>query len=125
MRLQYPSGRGFGKDGFAKVGSDVVERVRVAADGEIPPGGNRVVDVRGTPVAVFFTDGQYYAIDDRCPHAGAPLSDGCVEGGIVTCAWHAWQFHLSDGAWAGNPRIKTRTYRVAVEAGDVFIVLDT
>jgi nitrite reductase (NADH) small subunit len=103
----------------------VADRVRVAAEGEIPAGGNRVIDVRGTPVAVFFTDGQYYAIDDRCPHAGAPLSDGCVENGIVTCAWHGWRFRLSDGAWADNPRIKTRVYRVIVDAGEVFVVLDT
>ena len=98
-------------------------RVRVAAVGEIPPGGSRVVDVNGSLVAVFHVDGQYYAIDDRCPHAGASLADGCVEDGVVTCAWHAWRFRLSDGAWADNPRVKTKTYPVVVEQGEVFVAV--
>jgi nitrite reductase (NADH) small subunit/3-phenylpropionate/trans-cinnamate dioxygenase ferredoxin subunit len=93
----------------------------VAAVGEIPPGGSRVVDINGSLVAVFHVDGQYYAIDDRCPHAGASLADGCVEAGVVTCAWHAWRFRLSDGAWADNPRVKTKTYPVVVEGGEVFV----
>jgi len=101
----------------------VADRVRVAAVGEIPPGESRVVDVRGTPVAVFHVDGRYYAIDDRCPHAGASLADGCVEGGVVTCAWHAWRFRLADGAWADNPRVKTRAYRVVVDDGGVYLEL--
>jgi nitrite reductase (NADH) small subunit len=72
-------------------------------------------------VAVFHADGQYYAIDDRCPHAGASLADGCVEAGVVTCAWHAWRFRLSDGSWADNPRVKTKTYPVVVENGQVYV----
>jgi nitrite reductase (NADH) small subunit/3-phenylpropionate/trans-cinnamate dioxygenase ferredoxin subunit len=80
-----------------------------------------VVDVRGTPVAVFHTSDGYFAIDDRCPHAGAPLADGCVEDGVVTCTWHGWRFRLADGAWADNPRIKTKAYRVAVEDGRAFV----
>lgn len=99
----------------------MTDRVRVAAEGEIPPGGSRVVDVGGTPVAVFYVDGQYCAISDRCPHAGASLADGHVEGGVVTCCWHGWRFRLADGAWADNPRVKTKTYPVVVEGGQVYV----
>jgi nitrite reductase (NADH) small subunit/3-phenylpropionate/trans-cinnamate dioxygenase ferredoxin subunit len=99
----------------------VADKVRVAAEGEIPPGASRVVDVDGALVAVFNVDGKYFAIDDRCPHAGASLADGCVEGGVVTCAWHGWRFRLADGSWADNPRVKTRTYPVVVEEGVVYV----
>ncbi|OWK41673.1 Rieske (2Fe-2S) protein [Fimbriiglobus ruber] len=91
--------------------------VAVARVGDVPDGGSIVVEVNQKDVAVFLVDGQYYAIDDRCPHAGASLSGGGVEDGVVTCPWHYWRFRLTDGAWADNPRIKTGCYRVHV-AGD-------
>jgi nitrite reductase (NADH) small subunit/3-phenylpropionate/trans-cinnamate dioxygenase ferredoxin subunit len=90
-------------------------------EGELKDGESRVVDMSGKDVAVFFTGGSYFAIDDRCPHAGASLSAGCVEDGVVTCPWHYWRFRLSDGTWADNPRIKTGSYPLAVEAGVVYI----
>jgi nitrite reductase (NADH) small subunit len=89
--------------------------------GDIPDGAAAVVTVGAKDIAVFHTDGKYYAIDDRCPHAGASLSGGHVEHGIVTCPWHAWRFRLSDGAWADNPRVKTACYPVYVN-GDLIQV---
>jgi nitrite reductase (NADH) small subunit/3-phenylpropionate/trans-cinnamate dioxygenase ferredoxin subunit len=46
-----------------------------------------------------------------------------VEGGIVTCPWHAWRFRLNDGAWADNPRIKIGCYAVRVEGETVQVQL--
>ncbi len=97
--------------------------VAVARVGEIPDGGSIVVEVGGREVAVFFAGGKYYAIDDRCPHAGGSLACGSVEGGIVTCPWHYWRFRLTDGAWADNPRIKTNAYPVHVVGDEVRIEL--
>ena len=91
----------------------------VCKAGDIPEGGSKSFTVGSKYVAVFFTQGRYYAIDDQCPHAGAPLSAGHVENGIVTCSWHAWRFRLDDGAWADNPRIKIGCYAVRVEDGFV------
>jgi nitrite reductase (NADH) small subunit len=97
----------------------VGQLVTVAQVGEIPEGGNVVVEIGGKDVAIFNDGGKYYAIDDRCPHAGASLACGHVEGGIVTCAWHYWRFRLSDGAWADNPKIKTASYPVHVVGDEV------
>jgi nitrite reductase (NADH) small subunit len=83
--------------------------------GDIPDGGSKSFTLGGKYVAVFFTQGKYFAIHDQCPHAGSPLSGGHVEDGIVTCNWHAWRFRLSDGAWADNPRIKVGCYAVRIE----------
>lgn len=82
--------------------------------GEIPDGESTLITVNNKDVAVFFTQGQYFAIDDMCPHAAASLSSGYLEDGIVTCPWHGWRFRLSDGAWADNPRVKTGCYPVHV-----------
>jgi|SRR5581483_1686823 len=82
---------------------------------DIAEGQARAFEVNGKLVAVFCDGGQYFAIDDVCPHMGASLSEGLVEQGIVTCPWHGWRFRLCDGAWADSPRVKTGSYPVRVE----------
>jgi nitrite reductase (NADH) small subunit len=86
---------------------------------DLPEGESRTVAIAGKIVAVFRYRGEYFAIDDVCPHMGASLGDGYVENGIVTCPWHAWRFRLADGAWADNPRIKIGCYPVRVENGEI------
>jgi nitrite reductase (NADH) small subunit/3-phenylpropionate/trans-cinnamate dioxygenase ferredoxin subunit len=94
---------------------------KVCRAGDVPEGEGKTVVVGKKLIALFCTNGEYHAIDDCCPHMGASLSGGYVEGGIVTCPWHAWRFRLGDGAWADNPRIKIGCYPVKVEGGDVFV----
>ena len=89
----------------------------IAKAGELPEGAAKTVEVRGKLIAVFHYQGQFFAIDDVCPHMGASLAGGEVEAGIVTCPWHAWRFRITDGTWADNPRIKIGCYPVRV-AGD-------
>ena len=93
--------------------------VTVAKIGSIREGEGGTFTVGEKLVAVFLENGEYRAIDDLCPHMGASLGAGCVEGGIVTCPWHAWRFRVSDGAWADNPRIKIPTYEVRVVGDEI------
>jgi len=93
--------------------------VTVARVGEIPENQGRAFAVNGRMVAVFFQGGQYYAIDDFCPHMGASLSGGYVEDGVVACPWHAWRFSICDGTWCDNPRIKTDVLEVRVVGADL------
>jgi nitrite reductase (NADH) small subunit/3-phenylpropionate/trans-cinnamate dioxygenase ferredoxin subunit len=74
-------------------------------------------------IALFRVQGEFFAIDDVCPHMGASLSGGYLEEGIVTCPWHAWRFRLADGAWADNPRIKIGCYPVRVQENVIQIQL--
>ena len=53
--------------------------------------------VGSTPVCVFLSDGEAYAVDDRCPHMGFPLHRGTVENGLLTCHWHHARFDLVSG----------------------------
>jgi nitrite reductase (NADH) small subunit len=93
--------------------------ITVGKVSDIPPGSSRIVTVDRKDIAVFNADGTFHAIDDCCPHAGASLAGGFVEGGIVTCPWHAWRFRLSDGAWADNPKVKTGCYPVVIDGDEV------
>lgn len=99
---------------------------KVCQENEIAEGEGMAVDIDGKMIAVFkCKPGEFHAIDDHCPHMGAPLSSGCVEDGIVTCPWHAWRFRLKDGVWADNPRIKIGCYPVHVDGnGSVFVQID-
>ena len=86
---------------------------------ELADGEGKTVAIGTKLIAVFRESGQFYAIDDMCPHMGASLSGGYLAEGIVTCPWHAWRFRLKDGAWADNPRIKIGCYPVRVEGENV------
>lgn len=101
------------------------QRVTVGQVGDLADGESMVVPVHNKAVAIFLIDGQYFAIDDVCPHQGASLSTGWVEDGIVTCPWHYWRFRLSDGAWADNPRIKTGCYPVHIEGEAIQVEVPT
>ena len=90
---------------------------------DLSEGEARMVQVADKLIAVFLHEGQYFAIDDTCPHMGDSLSQGYVEKGIVTCPWHAWRFRLSDGAWADNPRIKIGSYPVRVVEGEIQVAV--
>lgn len=93
----------------------------VARVGEIPEGEGRAFPVDGRMVAVFNVGGEYTAINDTCPHMGASLAAGYLEGTAVTCPWHAWRFCVSDGTWLDNPNAKLNTdcYQVRVEGDEI------
>jgi nitrite reductase (NADH) small subunit/3-phenylpropionate/trans-cinnamate dioxygenase ferredoxin subunit len=97
---------------------------RVCRVGELQEGEGKTVTVGGKLLALFYTGGQYYAIDDTCPHMGASLGGGWVEDGVVTCPWHAWRFRLRDGAWADNPRLKIGCYPLRVEGDEVQVQVE-
>ena len=95
----------------------------VARVGEIPEGQGRVFEVDGRMIAVFLEEGTYYAIDDACPHQGAPLSDGIVFDKSVTCTWHGWRFSLVDGRHLDGSRCRVATYPVRVEGDAVQVAV--
>ena len=91
--------------------------------GEIPEGEGRPFEVGDHFLAVFLSGGAYHAMDDSCPHQGAPLCDGSVAGGTVTCSWHGWEFRLEDGRYVDSPSIKVRTYPVRVEGDEIQVLI--
>ncbi len=106
---------------------------------ELPPGSATTVEAFGTTVAVFNTGSELYAIDNTCPHQQGPLCKGRVggtllpskpyayeyglDGRVVTCPWHKWQFDLADGTAIFDPSVRVPTYdaRVDVDAGQIVI----
>ena len=98
--------------------------IDIGALGDIPAQGARVVKTPQGCVAVFRTaDDQVYAMDDRCPHKGGPLSEGIVHGTSVSCPLHAWVFSFETGRAQGADTGAVTTYPARVEGGR--ILLDT
>ena len=94
--------------------------IKVAETNEVPPGTAKAVDVKGHAVALFNVDGTYYAIDDTCTHRGGPLSEGAVEGAVVTCPWHGATFDVTTGNVLGPPAAEgVAHYNVQVEGSDI------
>ena len=71
--------------------------VRVAQLNEIPTRGGLRVVVDGIGVGLYSVDGEIYAMEDACPHAGYPLSEGELEGCIISCRAHGWPFDVRTG----------------------------
>ena len=93
----------------------------VARVGSIPEGQGITVVLGERLVAVFNSGGEYFAIDDLCPHMGASLGAGEVYDGVVTCPWHAWRFKVADGTWCDNPRIKIDSFETRVVGDEIQI----
>src|SRR5262245_29648546 len=93
---------------------------RVAAVGEVPEGEGRQVTAGGKVVAVFNAGGTFYVLDDACPHRGASLGEGFVEGTEVACPLHGARFDLATGAHLCPPaRSGVRSYPVRVVGDEV------
>lgn len=89
---------------------------------DIPPRGARVVRTRLGCVAVFRTAAdEIFALDDRCPHKGGPLSEGIVHGNRVTCPLHNLVLSLETGVADGPDQQAARTHPARVEGGRVLI----
>jgi nitrite reductase/ring-hydroxylating ferredoxin subunit len=102
-------------------------RLRVAALSEFAGRLGFVGRIADSPVgaiALYHVGGQLHAIADTCPHAGASLGDGELDGEIVTCPAHGSQFRLSDGERVRGPADRgVARYPVVVEAGVAFVEL--
>jgi 3-phenylpropionate/trans-cinnamate dioxygenase ferredoxin subunit len=71
--------------------------VPVAESDEIPEGRGLRVRVDETDVGLYRVNGQIFAMEDNCPHAGFPLSKGLLEGCVVVCQAHGWPFDVRTG----------------------------
>ena len=112
----------------------------VAAVDEIPPGGRKIVTVRGREVGVFNLGGEFFAMLNRCPHQGGDLCRGKLvglatsaepgrfdysrPGEMLKCPWHGWEFDVRTGqSWCDPADTKARSYPVSVVKGP--LVADT
>jgi nitrite reductase (NADH) small subunit len=123
--------------------SDRVRQVQcewpIARASEIPPGGRKIVEVKGRSIGVFNVQGSFVAVLNVCPHELAPVCLGAVkgtalasmpgeyswgrEGEILACPWHGWEFDLLTGRALADKHKRLRLYPVVVREDTVHVVL--
>jgi len=80
-----------------------------------------LIHVPGAAIALFESQGEYFALNDACPHEGVSLARGRVFQGAVICPRHCWRFALADGRWVGhaNETMTARTYPTRVLGDEI------
>ena len=85
---------------------------------DVPEGRGATVELAGgRELALFNVAGRFHAVENFCPHKGAPLADGALCGATVQCDWHGWRFDLQTGACLNCAADRIETYEVVVEDG--------
>lgn len=90
---------------------------------DLPVGSRKTVELTNErEIALYNIDGEFYAIENSCPHKGAPLSEGILCDRVIECDWHGWQFDLRSGeCLTVSERIAT--YKVVIEDGLISVVI--
>src|SRR5215470_15808183 len=97
--------------------------IRAAALDEVREQGVVAVKHRGRSIALFADGDCLYAVDNRCPHMGFPLTRGTLKGGVLTCHWHAWQFDASCGGCFTAGGSPVESFPIEVRGGDLYVAL--
>jgi nitrite reductase (NADH) small subunit len=94
---------------------------RAAKVSEIPVGSIKEVQIGGKPVALANVGGTFYAINNACLHRGGPLGQGQLEGSVVTCPWHGWQFDVTTGKAVMNLNAGVVCLRTEVQGDEIYV----
>ena len=94
---------------------------RAAKTTEIAPGTIKEFQLEGKPVAVANVDGKFYAINNTCLHRGGPLGQGPLEGKIVTCPWHGWEYDVTTGKISQNTAVGVDSYPIEIRGDEIFV----
>src|SRR2546428_5294774 len=101
--------------------TEATKSIPVCTIEELKQKGYLSVIVQGHDIVVFYSEGSVYALDNRCPHMGFPLSRGSTKDGILTCDWHHARFDIKTGGcfdlWADDVPV----FPVNVIGGRIFV----
>jgi nitrite reductase (NADH) small subunit len=95
--------------------------VKIGALKHLLAGSATQFEIGDSAVAVCNVGGTLHAMDGICPHSGGPLGHGALDGYILTCPFHAWEFDCRTGLSDVDESLRQAIYAVKVEDGDVFV----
>jgi nitrite reductase/ring-hydroxylating ferredoxin subunit len=97
--------------------------VTVARVEDVPLGTIRSVKAGDEEIALAHCGGGFYAVQGHCLHLEGPLGEGELEGCVLTCPWHGWQYDVTTGKNEFDHAIQLQTFQVKVEGGDVKVAI--
>jgi nitrite reductase (NADH) small subunit len=95
--------------------------VRAAKKDDVPPGKIYEFQVGGQAIAIANVSGKFHAINSVCAHEGGPLGEGELDGTVVTCPWHGWQYDVTTGKVVQSSPVGVDCYPVEIRGDDVFV----
>lgn len=95
----------------------------VAKLNEIPNLGKKQVAVNGVEIVLVNLKGQIYAVENECPHQGAPMNGAVVKDTYISCPRHGYRFELKDGSCKEHPELRLQTWPVRIEGDEVLVDL--
>ncbi len=108
-----------------------MEFIKAAEISAIPNGSQKVISIQGKEILIVNIGGTYHAIGNKCPHAGADLSKGSLEGNIITCPEHKAKFDITNGKVVFRPKFwiwemklgDATSYEVKVDGNNIMVKL--
>jgi len=100
-------------------------RVLVPAERVPAPGQRVLIEDSGKSLVLFNVDGRFHAIDDGCPHQGASLCGGRLEGEVIQCLAHGLRFNLTTGLLLNSTQLRVRRYPVEPAGEGLSIVIES
>ena len=97
--------------------------IKVLGDQELPEGRVKSVTCMHKTVCMSHYNGEYAALDNKCPHQGGPLGEGSIENGMLRCPWHGWDFDPITGKPPGGYDDGVETYPVEVRDDGIYVGL--
>jgi nitrite reductase (NADH) small subunit len=95
----------------------------VARAADVPPGTAKVVKAGEREFALYNVDGVFYATQGKCLHLKGPLGHGKLDGCVITCPWHGWQYDVRTGENEFDRALALETLDVIVEDGEVKVAV--
>jgi len=116
---------GLAEEAFAEaMGKSAALRSRDVVVGQvddIEEGGRKIVQARALSVGVFHHKGGWYAVENHRLHRGGPVATGALDGDILTCPWHGFQYNLTTGQLLADPNASLRTFPVTIQNGEIHL----
>jgi len=90
----------------------------------LPEGRVQTVTAGHQGICLTHYDGKFSALDNKCPHQGGPLGEGSIEGGMLRCPWHGWDFNPCTGMPPGGYDDGVKTFDIKEENDEIFVAIE-
>jgi len=99
------------------------EDILVGDESGIPEGQRKIIQIGDVSIGVFHHGSGWYALRNSCLHRGGPVCTGVLEGDILTCPWHGYQYNITNGTLLVDASVKLETYPLEIRAGQVHLFI--
>ena len=99
------------------------KKVVVARIHEIPDGERKLVSVEGLSIGIFHHKGGWYALCNQCLHRGGPVATGALDGDVITCPWHGFQYNVTSGQLLVDPSARLDTFPILIEGDEIHVMI--